>query len=143
MRSGSGDNMPVQSLDSLEELDEVYEEVEQNQGFNPLGGRTSSSRMSFNIPSPSSDGRGGSGAYRPSWMRGAQEMERGLSMEERCDIAVAETKDIQDQMNIYRQRMMKQNCELAKYEETSGIFAEKSWQKLPRGVQRLPVLSMC
>lgn len=102
MRSGSGENMPIQSLDSLEELDEVYEEVEENAGFNPLGGRTSSSRMSFNIPSPSSDGRRESSAYRPSWMRGAHEMERGLSMEERCDIAVAETKSIHDQMNIYR-----------------------------------------
>jgi hypothetical protein len=100
-RSGSGDNMQMIQLDSLEELDEVYEEVAENQGFIPAG-RTSSSRMSFNIPSPSSDGRRESGAYRPSWMRSVHEMAQGLSMEERCDIAVAETKSIHDQMNIYR-----------------------------------------
>ncbi|KAG0560592.1 hypothetical protein M758_10G187000 [Ceratodon purpureus] len=125
MRSGSGDNMPIQSLDSLEELDEVYEEVEENQGFNPLGGRTSSSRMSYNIPSPSSDGRGGPGAYRPSWMRGTHEMERGLSMEERCDIAVAETKSIQDQMNIYRQESERILDELqAAYDESELRIGE-------------------
>lgn len=95
MRSGSGDNMQTIQLDSLEELDEVYEEVAENQGFVPAG-------MSNNLPSPSSDGRRESGAYRPSWMRSSQETAQGLSMEERCDIAVAETKCIQDQMNIYR-----------------------------------------
>lgn len=101
MRSGSGDNTQIIQLDLLEELDEVYEEVEENQGFIPAG-RASSSRMSFNIPSPSSDGRRESGVYRPSWMRSAHEMVQGLSMEERCDIAVAETNSIQDQTNIYR-----------------------------------------
>lgn len=39
--------------------------------------------------------------------------------------------------------MMKLNCELVRYEEISGIFAVKSWQNKQRGVQKLPVLSMC
>lgn len=101
MRSCSGDKMQTIQLDSLEELDELYEEVEENQGFIPAG-RTSSSRMSYNLPSPSSDGCRESAAYRPSWMRSAHEMAQGLSVEERCDIAVAETKSIQEQINIYR-----------------------------------------
>lgn len=92
-------------LDSLEELDEVYDELEDmSQGDFPR--RTSSSRMSYNIGSPSSDGRRDSSVYKPSWMRSAHELTQGLSIEEKCDITVTECKAIQDQMNIYRQASM-------------------------------------
>uniref|UniRef100_A0A7I4BEQ8 Cilia- and flagella-associated protein 263 n=1 Tax=Physcomitrium patens TaxID=3218 RepID=A0A7I4BEQ8_PHYPA len=122
MRSGSGDNMQIQ-LDSLEELDEVYEEVEENQAY--FRGRISSSGMSFNIPSPSSEGRRESGSYRLPWMRSSHEMAQALSMEERCDIAAAETNLNKEQMNIYRQESERILDELqAAYDEAELRIGE-------------------
>lgn len=104
MRSGSMDNNSTQAqlLDSLEELDEVYDELEESQIDYPRG-RASSSRMSYNnnAGSPSSS-IANNNHNRASWMKSAHEIAHGLSLEERCDVAILECKAIQDQMNIYR-----------------------------------------
>lgn len=103
MRSGSLDNNNTQAqlLDSLEELDEVYDELEESQVDYPRG-RASSSRMSYNnVGSPSSS-VANNNHNRASWVKGAHMIAHGLSLEEKCDVAISECKAIQDQMNIYR-----------------------------------------
>ncbi|CAK9858777.1 unnamed protein product [Sphagnum jensenii] len=101
LRKGAPETTQTQ-LDSLEELDEIYDELNENQGELL---RRASSRLSYNIlGSQSSDSQHRSSIYRTPWLRNTlQETPQGLNIEEKCDIAVVECGDIENQMNIYRQ----------------------------------------
>lgn len=100
LRKGAPETTQTQ-LDSLEELDEIYDELNENQGELL---RRASSRLSYNIlGSQSSDSQRRSSIYRTPWLRNTlQETPQGLNIEEKCDIAVVECGDIENQMSIYR-----------------------------------------